>query len=163
MRLFFAALRRSHDGFALVLVALVVGVSGWLLAMPFCRPIQAATLERFHLCTPSYWGWAAQQPIPSMYNFENRYWWFTGPAPAEHRSRAHLYGDARSIETRVVNHFPGRLLTFGDGRYRLLGNGESCHLVLRSRYRGHELATVWNATASPCGGFDLSRVTVVNE
>lgn len=163
MRLFFAALRRSHDPLALLLVALVVGVSGWILAMPACRPIQAATLERFHLRTPSYWGWAAQQPIPSMYNFENRYWWFAGPAPEAYRGTAPLFADGQSIETRVVNHFPGRLLTFGDGRYRLLGNGESCHLVLRSRYRGQELATVWNAKASPRGGFDLSRATVVDE
>lgn len=163
MRVFFAALRRSHDTFALALVALVVTVSGWILAMPMCRPIQTATLERFHLRTPSYWGWAAQQPIPSMYNFENRYWWFAGLAPEADRGTSRLFADDHSIETRVVNHFPGRLLTFGDGRYRLLGKGDEGHLVIRSRYRGQELATVWNATASPRGGFDLSRIPVVHE
>lgn len=163
MRFFIAALLRSHDAFALSIAALVIGVSGWILAMPVYRPIQSATLERFHLCTPSYLAWAVQQPIPSMYNFENRYWLFAGSAPDHYPGMASLVADRQWLESRVVNHFPGRLLTFGDGRYRLLGGGENRHLVLRSRYRGNELATVWNASASPRGGFDLSRVAVVEE
>lgn len=160
MRAFIAALCRSHDAFGLSMAVLVVGVSGWILAMPVYRPIQSATLERFHLCTPNYLAWAAQQPIPSMYNFENRYWLFAGSAPEGGSGMANPIADDQWVESRVVNHFPGRLLTFGDSRYRLLGGGESCHLVLRSRYRGNQLATIWNATASPLGGFSLSRSAV---
>lgn len=163
MRFLVATLWRSQDRFAFAIIALVVAVSGWILAMPISQSIQSATLARFHLCTPNYWAWSAQQLIPSMYNFENRYWWFAGSTPLEQRGEGTPGIDGQWIETRVVNHFPGRLLTFGDSRHRLLGTGESCHLVLRSRYRGNELATVWNATVSPLGGFDLSRVTVVKE
>lgn len=163
MRFFLAALRRSHDALTLSMITLVVGVSVWILAMPVCRPIQSATLGRFHLCTPTYMAWAAQQPIPSMYNFENRYWLFAGSAPEDGSEVARRIAEDQWLESRVVNHFPGRLLTFGDGRYRLLGKGESCHLVLRSCYRGNQLATVWSASASPRGGFDLSRTAVVEE
>ncbi len=123
------------------LCSLVVCVSIWQLALPLSRNVQNATLARFHLASPSFALWALQQPIPTMYSFENRYWIID--EKASHGIQ----------ETKIVNHFPTRLITFGDNRYRLFKDGISKTVVVRSRYRGNERMTRCRALPNTNGGF----------
>jgi len=135
-------LPRFDLGFIFILL-LIVSVTGWLLAMPFSRFVQRTTLERFHFQTPSFVGWAAQQPIPAMYNFYNHY--EIRPSPWQGQS---------SVGT--VNHFPLRILTFGDNRAIFLAKPEPRILDAWSSYRGEELQTRWTVTPSTeNGGFDF--------
>jgi hypothetical protein len=131
---------RSRDWLGGGLLVLLMAVGGWLLALPFCPPVQRATLDRFHLVTPSFGWWAAQQAIPSMYNLENRCWIVTGP-PADRRLQL-----TPAVEpTGYLNHFPVRIVTFADGRARWLLKSEpggaapdrgSRFYCLQSTYQG---------------------------
>ena len=55
------------------IVALIALIALWLLLMPWIPGVAKQSLQRFHLRTPSFAVWAAQFPIPSMYNFANQY------------------------------------------------------------------------------------------
>ena len=61
----------KRDFVSLGFFCAIASIFGWLLLLPFSRGIQRQTMERFHLQTPSFAVWAAQQPIPPMYNLEN--------------------------------------------------------------------------------------------
>lgn len=106
---------RARDWFALCLSGILLLIGGWLLAMPFCPPVQRSTIDRFHLATPSFGWWAVQQAIPAMYNLENRYWIAPGP-PGE----ANLQDPPGGAPTGYLNHFPARIVTFADSRARWL-------------------------------------------
>ena len=135
-------LARFDLGFVFILL-MIIAVVGWLLAMPFSRFVQRTTMERFHLQTSTFVGWAAQQPIPAMYNFYNHY--EIRPSPWQGES---------SVGT--LNHFPLRIFTFGDNRAIFLANPEPRTLDAWSSYRGEELHTHWTATpSSDKGGFDF--------
>jgi hypothetical protein len=138
----------KRDVAGALLCALVICISIWQLALPLSRSVQDATLARFHLASPSFAGWALQQPIPSMYSFENRYWIID----EESNHTVH--------ESKIVNHFPTRLFTFGDNRYRLLNEGISKTLVVRSRYRGNERVTLCRAIPSTTGGFTWESMQI---
>lgn len=131
------------------MVAVVLGVTAWLMALPLSSSIQQATLARFHLRSSNFLCWALQQPIPAMYSFENRYW-LNGPRET-------------AEESSLVNHFPLRLLTFGDNRYRLLHQHQPLNLVVRSRYRNQQLTTICRATPKPDGGFRLTKMNASGE
>ncbi len=136
-------------GYILILM-LMLGVVCWLLTMPLVPNVQQISLNRFHLQTQSFAGWAVQQPIPSMYNFYNRY--EIGPAPK---------GFARKHWDRgTVNHFPVRMFTFGDNRAIFLRTPEIRWLDVWSSYRGEQLHTTWFALPADDGGFDLSSEVV---
>jgi hypothetical protein len=149
---FLRAIRQTRDGLAAGLTLLVTLVSVWLLALPISPMVQSASLERFHLQTPSFSQWAVQQPIPSMYNFENRYWTYHQPL-----DRQQLEDTPPRIETSMINHFPGRVYTFANNRYRLLHARQPGYLYMRSRYRGRDIWTAWLAVPSPRGGMRLIR------
>ncbi len=120
----------------------------WLIALPFCRFEQRALLERFHLQTESFAAWCLQQPIPAMYNAYHR---FEGQETS---------ADAASAGNRVilqgtVNHFPVRLLTFGDNRPLFLANDPPRVLEAWSSYRGQSIHTRWTSAPGP-DGFKVS-------
>ena len=130
--------------FALLTVILVVTV--WLLALPFSKTIQHATLNRFHFQTRSFAVWATQQPIPAMYNLYNRY--DIRPSPWDKTPNS-------IWERGTANHFPLRLFTFGDNRVIFLRPGQIRTIDIRSSYRGESLHTHWTATPKEDGAFDL--------
>ena len=143
---------RFDFGYVLVL-ALVVVVSGWVLCMPFCRFVQRTTMARFHLQTPSFFAWAVQQPIPAMYNFYNRYEIMPPPwrgSPAFQSVGA------------TINHFPIRMFTFGDNRAIFLPHGQMRSIDTWSSYRGEHLHVCWIAMPTEDGGFELTG-EVVND
>lgn len=140
---------RDRDyGFYAILL-LVLAVVAWLLSLPFCPFVQRASLNRFHLQTESFALWAAQQPVPAMYNFYNRY--EISPSPWKDDASGEVYW-----ERGTANHFPLRLFTFGDDRAIFLRPSELRRIDIWSSYRGQELHTLWIATPSPRGGFDLT-------
>jgi len=147
-----------------VLLAVMGLVGGWVMLGFFSSSVQRANLDRFHLNTPSFAGWGIQQPIPAMYNFENRYWVSRVPltnldlqlSPAEIRQRM---GESL-IDTGYANHFPTRIFTFGDGRNKYLkGQTESVFLYVQSRYRQQLKVTSFLAAPTPDQktGFEFHR------
>ena len=81
------------------IVTLVVLIAIWLLLMPWVPVIASATLHRFHLRTSNFALWAIQQPIPSMYNFANRY-------EVREIPPGLLDPIIENTEKRYINHFP---------------------------------------------------------
>lgn len=140
---------RDYGFIAIVVMVLVVAV--WLLLMPFVPAIASATLHRFHLRSESFLWWAIQQPIPSMYNFANRF---------EVREFPPGLVDPilDSPEKRFINHFPTRVLTFANTRYRLLHKGQDRWITIDSTYRGQTLETRFHAKALEGDGFELVRL-----
>jgi hypothetical protein len=108
----------------------------WLLALPVSRTVQSVALRRFHLQTNSFALWALQAPVPAMYNFHNRARLQAQPWDAPPMTRP---------VTETLNHFPVRLLTFGDSRPALLPEAARTELIVTSAYRGRSLTTRWRA------------------
>ena len=61
---------RDYGFFAIL--SLIAVITIWLLLMPVVPGIASATMHRFHLRSGSFARFAAQFPIPAMYNFANR-------------------------------------------------------------------------------------------
>jgi hypothetical protein len=134
--------KRFDLGFTLILL-LVAVVSCWLLALPFSPFLQRTSLDRFHFQTRSFVLWAIQQPIPAMYNFYNRY-------EADQVDRGHSVIPASK---GTLNHFPLRIITFGDNRQFILWPESPRTIDIHSSYRGQSLHTRWKATPTTDGGF----------
>lgn len=151
---------RRDYGFLAIIAIVVVNVV-WLLLMPWVPAVASATLHRFHLGSGSFAIWAMQFPIPSMYNFANRYQVSTvPPGMVDPLIEMPLDGSSPSVapEFRYINHFPSRVLTFADLRYRYLNDGKDRWVTIESTYRGHRLETRIHAKPSPEGGFELVRL-----
>lgn len=128
------------------IIALLVIVAGWLLALPLSSHVRRVAMDRYHLQSGSFVGWAIQAPVPAMYNFYNRYRLEPQPWDATPLSRP---------VSGTINHFPLRLYTFGDTRARLLDDPNFRMLTLRSDYRGDSIATRWVVNETADGGFEL--------
>lgn len=149
----------------IAIVGLVVINAVWLLLMPWVPAVASTTLNRFHLRSGSFVAWAIQFPVPSMYNFANRFQVSTMPPGSLARMVdpiliEPLDGSSPAIATefRYINHFPTRVLTFADMRYRSLNGGNECWLTIDSTYRGQRLESVFHAKSNPDGGFDFIRL-----
>ncbi len=130
------------------IVTLVVLIAIWLLLMPWVPAIASATLHRFHLRTSWFALWAIQQPIPSMYNFANRY-------EVREIPPGLLDPIIDTSEKRYINHFPVRVLTFANTRYRYLHDGRDRWVTVDSTYRGQSIESRYHARPRSGGGFDM--------
>lgn len=139
---------RRPDYFFGVIVALVLSIFLWLLLMPWVPAIASVTLHRFHLRTGTFMGWAIQQPIPSMYNFANRF-------EVREIPEGLLDPVLDTAEKRYLNHFPPRILTFANTRYRYLHDGKDRWLTIDSSYRGQTIQTRYHARPRQSGGYDM--------
>ena len=133
----------SKDVSAAVLLTAIAAAALWIIALPLSSPVQEAYLKRFHLATPSFIGWSAQQAVPAMYNLENRYWFNRDPLPVEmtfdnNKSPMTFGKNFEGFESGMLNHFPTRKITFGDAR-SLLNKDPNCYFYLSSKYRGREI------------------------
>lgn len=147
-------------GFMAIVAIVVVNVA-WLLLMPWVPAIASATLHRFHLRSGSFATWAIQFPIPSMYNFGNRFQVSTiPPGMVDSLLEMPLDGSSPTIapEPRYINHFPARVVTFADLRYRYLSDGKDRWITITSTYRGERLETKIHAKPKPDGGFEFVRL-----
>ena len=142
---------KTNDVASGAFLLLITVVAAWVVALPFSSAVQDSYLKRFHLDSSSFTAWAVQQPVPAMYNFENRYW--TGPqtlTPDElkqlEKIAAKLTDDVDErgqfigIETNAINHFPSRSFTFAFTRQYLKHNPHR-YFYLRSRYRDRVIQT----------------------
>lgn len=112
-------------------------------------------LGTHHLRTGSYWGWAALQPLPSMYNFGNQVWISERPLTAAQRNGAAQDHSAEQdgfaerpgsdsalpagATTFWVNHYPTRMMTFGAQRAALVHQPRTMHYYFRSRFGASHL------------------------
>jgi hypothetical protein len=142
----------SRDwGFGIIVV-LAALIAVWLLWMPWSAEITRITMRRFQLQTESFLAWAVQFPIPAMYNFAN-----------EAEIDAYPPGLVDPLfaesETRYLNHFPVRCITFADGRYHYLHEGRDRWITVETRYRGRSLESRFHAHVNPDGRVELNRLS----
>ena len=123
-----------RDPLYVAILLAVGGIAVWILLMPFVPAISRLTMRRFHLETDSFAGWAVQAPVPTMYNFANQY-------EIQELPEGLFSPVFDASKPRYINHFPSRVLTFANGRYTLLHEGQDRWLTFRSRYRGQTLVT----------------------
>lgn len=142
--------KRSRDPLFVVIVFGICVVTIWLLLMPFYSAIARVTLKRFHLSSDSFAIWAAQAPIPSMYNFGNQY-------QIRDLPEGLFTPVLDSRRPRYINHFPTRTLTFANGRFALLSPGQDRWLTFWSSYRGQRLETKVHAKPIGEGRFEWVR------
>ncbi|NND97658.1 MAG: hypothetical protein HKN47_10060 [Pirellulaceae bacterium] len=134
-----------------VLISLIVVVVIWELLTPLVPSVAMTTMKRFHLRTESFWLWAIQQPVPSMYNFGNTVEIHSIPPGMIDPI---LPGE----RPRYLNHFPLRRLTFADGRYDHLRKGDHKWFEAKSTYRGQELTTMVHAKPIGDGVYEIIRM-----
>ena len=136
-------------------------VAGWLLAMPWVPAIARCTMNRFHLQTGTFVGWAIQQPIPPMYSFANTTE-VRSRSPSEAADRSDELptssGDSAVLASRFINHFPTREFTFANARIRYLRDRSSRWFVLRSAYRGQTVASLYRLDPVAEHGWSATRV-----
>lgn len=147
---------RSNDVGFHAIVLLVTSVALWLLWTPWSAQISRTSMRRFHLQSGSFFVWAAQFPIPSMYNFANR-------CVVEKYSPGlidPLFAEDAE-EKRYINHFPLRCVTFADGRYMHFRDASDRWITIDTTYRGRKLESRFHAKPNPDGGFELIRLSSV--
>ena len=137
----------------MLIVGLVALVTLWLLLTPFVPSVASSSLHRFHLRSDSFAWWSIQQPIPSMYNFANRYEVREFPPGLIDP----IFDDV--TERHYINHFPARVLTWASRRYRNLNDGKDRWVTIESSYRGQTLTTRFHAKRDGDGGYQLVRRT----
>ena len=135
-------LNPPHDLGFYAFVILITGVGCWLIMMPFSTRVTQSTMKRFHLQSKSYTAWFLQFPIPSMYNFANRYQVDRYPPGLI----APLFEEN---QPRHINHFPARCFTFADARHDLFEDGSDRWIMIESKYRGRELVSRYHLRKQP--------------
>lgn len=139
----------------LATVSLIAAIAIWLLLMPFVPAIAGATMRRFHLRSSSFVGFAAQFPIPAMYNFSNR----SNVKDVPPGFVDPLFGELDSGESfRYINHYPARDATFATGRYRNLKDRRDHWFTLESTYRGQTIRTEWHLESLGADGYIMHRL-----
>lgn len=136
-------LRRHRDLGAVAMLAGCALVAGFLAAMPIHPAAARLSMSRFHLRTEPFALWAALQPVPAMYNFANRYW--VSPRPLAARDLSAPPGE---VETRMLNHYPPRIFTFGFERLRHVSAGERW-VYLESAYRDLRVRSAYHLRPGP--------------
>lgn len=123
------------------LLAVILVIALWLLLMPVMPTIARWTMQRFHLNSSSFIAFAIQQPIPSMYNFDN----IVEVIPPDDDETADIDTGAFPgyEDPRRYNHYPARAMTFADTRFAYLRWKKERMYVLVSRYRGRSLQSVY--------------------
>ena len=136
----------------IAIIALIILVAIWLILTPILPAIASQSMRRFHLRGDSFWVWAIQFPIPTMYNFANRYQISEVPPDL-------VDPILTDSETRYINHFPTRVVTFFNTRYRYLNQGTDRWLTIETTYRGQRIKSRFHARAKrEQKGFDLLRL-----
>lgn len=125
------------DKSMLSVLILIIGIVSWLLLTPFAPWFAKQSMQRFHLQTNSFLGWSCQFPIPSMYNFANRYKVEDYPP-----GLTALWIDEN--DERFINHFPTRCFTFADARDYYLSHKQNRWITLETSYREEKLVSKYH-------------------
>jgi hypothetical protein len=142
----------SRDVGFLAICLLVIITAVWLLLMPWVPSIARATINRFHLTSSSFAVWAIQFPIPTMYNFANRF-------EVREFPEGMLDPVIETSQHRYVNHFPSRKITFANTRYRYLNEHLDRWFNIDSSYRGQTIETRFHLKPIETGGFEVIRLS----
>ena len=158
---------KSKDASSALMLTAIVGIAVWIVALPISSTVQETYLNRFHLATSSFVGWAVQQPVPAMYNLENRFWFrrtrltedeidqlATGKPDCVGEDASE---DSKPIQTDAINHFPTRTFTFAYSR-NFLKRDPSGYFYLRSRYRDREIWSMFQAEPLSASKFMIKRL-----
>jgi hypothetical protein len=146
---------KNDFGFAAILLG-VFAIVVWLLLMPVLPAIANTTMHRFHLCSSNFAVFAAQFPIPAMYNFANQ----TKVSDVPPGFIDPFFAGLDTEDSfRYINHFPARDATFSIGRYKNLRDGKDHWFTLRSNYRGQELETEFRLKAVAKWQYELQRMS----
>ena len=70
---FLRSLRHDRDPIAIGIAGSISLFAVCVLSLPFSAPARVVAMQRFHLAGWNYGAWALFQPVPSMYNFDNRW------------------------------------------------------------------------------------------
>ena len=153
----------------MVLILVICCAGAWIAALPLSSTVQEAYLKRFHLASPSFGQWAVQQTIPSMYNFENKYWFSRQRVSkdelneiANNETRVITKDPNAKIKSNMVNHFPTRVATFADERVHLKDDPRG-FFYFRTRYRQKEIKTTYKLDPGTESEFSIRRVETVIE
>jgi len=161
----------SDWGFRGLLLVIVL-CAAWLLATPWVPFVSHCWMNRYHLRTGSFVGWAIQQPIPSMYSGRNTTEVRNLPPGASLVGLIDpflldpLFGDpALSLSggdsvgilaRRTINHFPTREITFANSRARFLSDPQTKWFVLETSYRGLRLRSVYELQRTDSGEWTIT-------
>lgn len=86
-----------------------------------------------------------------MYNFANRY-------QVDRYPPGLVDPLLEESEYRYLNHFPVRCITFADGRYRNLREGNDLWITVETSYRGQTLETRLHIKQKQESGFEMIRL-----
>lgn len=141
---FFQSLRNlNHRKDRATMIAYgVIMVTGLCLSfVPFSSQAQRLAMSKFHLKTRPFELWAVLQPVPSMYNFGNEIWVSRDPLTWERIEQGKL---GPNVYHRWVNHYPLRILSFGEQRKNF---PQGVYFIyLRSRYGKQVMASEFRLT-----------------
>ncbi len=172
----FKQIKATKDVSSAILLAFIVGVALWIVALPISTTVQDAYLKRFHLDSENFVSWAVQQSVPAMYNFENRVCYSPREITEEEFASA-IIRDANLKLPRIVgpvddetdnvrphlpvfktiNHFPTRTFTFANAIYEHKDNFNG-YFYLTTRYRGRELRSAYEMKSVSENEFKVKRL-----
>ncbi|MEM1114938.1 MAG: hypothetical protein AAF845_05860 [Bacteroidota bacterium] len=120
---------------ATYVLASLLGVAALsLVALHATSAGQDALLRRAHLRPASVAEWTALQPLPGMYNFQNRAW------ASRKRIAWERLDESDAVQGgEYYNHYPTRMVTFLPTRAPWGHVGCSDFLYVESRVRGRSL------------------------
>jgi hypothetical protein len=139
---FLKRLLRDRDPLAICLVGPVLLFSISILLLPVSRTVQVAAARRFQLAGWPFAAWAAFQPLPSMYNFENH--WDVTFTP---NGGTAVAGNCRREFHGFINHHV--LDTVFVGRVALERCGLPAQVRFRTTYRGTTVENRYVLTGGP--------------
>ena len=135
-------LRRQPDPITICLFGAVLFFSLFIMLLPVSRTVQVAALRRFQLTGWSFAAWAVFQPLPSMYNFENR--WDVTFAPDRRVATDEACGQA--FHEFINHHIFNRILLM---RAPIERCGLPAQIRFRATYRGTTVESGYDLTAGP--------------
>jgi hypothetical protein len=135
------------------LVAALVVLSVAILSVAVSPSAQIAAAQRFHLTRWPFYLWALFQPVPSMYNFENR-WDVAFARPEGSSADDELCREL--FHGHINHHIFNRVLL---RRAELERCGLPAQVHFRTDYRGTRIETVYLLTGQPGHGFSVAPAT----
>ena len=133
---------RDRDWLAVCIVAPILLYSAAILLLPLSATVRQAAARRFHLAGWPFGAWALFQPLPSMYNFENR--WdvtFTRSARTEPAEDC-----GKTFHAFVNHHVFNRVLLY---RAALERCGLPATVRFHTTYRGTTVETRYRLLRGP--------------
>ena len=129
------ALRWSKDPAVCIAYAVFAAIFIFLACLPFSVAVQNMQVRKLHFALHPFAAWAADQFVPSMYNFHNRL--VISYAPLHELDAAQ---ELAPVRTMTVNHYSFHPMYLDTDRQRLISD-QSLHLYALTSYRGREWMT----------------------